>query len=102
MALLIFSGFSLGVNPEVYIVSLKMEVYNMQVRQRKNKNNRNRKQTNKADLKSTMCSNCRYKMDKETGIECYKRHWLLDGMEYIDCIPAFVHWKDRDLAPYMK
>lgn len=74
----------------------------MSNRQKNNRKVNNRKTTNKVDLKATTCSNCRYQFDKSTERECYKKHWLRDGMEYIDCVPAFVHWKERDLAMYVK
>ena len=66
-------------------------------------NKRTRKsRTNKSELKPTTCSNCRYKFDKSTDRECYKRHGLLSEQEYIDCVPAFVHWNENALAKFME
>lgn len=47
-----------------------------------------------SDLKLTRCSKCRY---NRTDEPCYKKRKLLSGLEYVDCVPALIHYPFRKL-----
>ena len=52
-------------------------------------------QTDRSDLKPTRCSVCRFNRTEEP---CYQKAHLLPEQEYIDCVPALVHYSEKKLA----
>jgi hypothetical protein len=60
--------------------------------QRSGKKNR---QVDRSDLKQTRCSECRF---NRKGDPCYQKKHLLSEQEYVDCIPAFVHYSEKRLS----
>lgn len=68
-----------------------------------NKNNENavkefKKQGGGSDLKPTRCSQCRFAKDPQTNIPCYQRAKIRPELEYVDCVPAMLHYSERRLA----
>lgn len=61
----------------------------------KKPNNSVRKQGFGSDLKPSRCSKCRFNRKDEP---CYKKRKLLDGYEYVDCIPAMIHYQEKQLV----
>ena len=49
------------------------------------------KKADRSDFKPTRCSNCRF-----TG-DCSQQAKLIHNLEYVDCIPALLHYSDRQL-----
>ena len=56
-----------------------------------------KRQNQGSDLKPTRCSDCRFLKDAR-GNECYARSRLRSELEKIDCIPAYIHYSDKQLA----
>ena len=71
-------------------------------RGRKPENKGNRKSDNQirkqgfgSDLKPTRCSACRFNRKDEP---CYKKRKLLSDQEYVDCVPAMIHYQEKQLV----
>ena len=62
--------------------------------QRKSGGNQVKKQGFGSDLKPTRCSRCRFNKKDDP---CYKKRKLLDGLEYVDCVPALMHYQYKKL-----
>ena len=53
-----------------------------------------KKQGYGSDLKPTRCSRCRFNRKDEP---CYKKRKLLSELEYVDCVPAMIHYPYKKL-----
>ncbi len=60
-----------------------------------NQSGKKRQQTDRSDLKPTRCSVCRF---NRTNEPCYQKAHLLSEQEYIDCVPAMIHYSEKKLA----
>lgn len=56
--------------------------------------NQIKKQGFGSDLKPTRCSQCRFNKVNEP---CYKKSGLLSELEYVDCVPAMIHYSYKKL-----
>ena len=57
-----------------------------------------KKQGGGSDLKPTRCSMCRFAKDSRTNNLCYQRAKLRPELEYVDCIPAMIHYSEKKLS----
>lgn len=57
-----------------------------------------KKQGMGSDIKPTRCSMCRFALDPQTNSPCYQKAKLLPNLEYVDCIPAIIHYSDKKLS----
>ena len=48
-----------------------------------------------SDLKPTRCSKCRFNKAEEP---CYKKRKLLTDLEYVECVPAMIHYPYKKLV----